>query len=103
MRMMIKFSIPVEFGNSAIRSGQLQKITQQLSEDLKPEAAYFYPLDGERGGFFIINMQESSQIAEIVERFSFGLNAKVELVPVMAADDLHKALSGVPATIHRYG
>ena len=41
MRMMIKFSIPVEFGNSAIRSGQLQKITQQLSEDLKPEAAYF--------------------------------------------------------------
>jgi hypothetical protein len=60
-------------------------------------------IDGERGGFFIINMQESSQIAEIVERFSFGLNAKVELVPVMGADDLHKALSGVPATIHRYG
>ena len=103
MRVMIKFSIPVEFGNNAIRSGKLEKVFQQLVEDLKPEAGYFYPLSGERGGFFIINMQDSSQVAEIVERFSFGLNAKVELVPVMAADDLHKALSGVPAVIQRYG
>ena len=37
------------------------------------------------------------------ERFFFGLNAKVELVPVMSATDLEKGLSGVQNTIQRYG
>jgi len=60
-------------------------------------------VNGERGGFFVVNMQDSSQIADIAERLFFGLNAKIELVPVMTADDLRKGLSGVQATIQRYG
>jgi len=103
MRVMIKFAMPVEASNEAIRSGKLQKVFQQLTEDLKPEAAYFFPTGGERGGFFVVDMRESSQIAEIGERFFFGLNAKVEFVPVMAAEDLQKGLSGVAGTIQRYG
>ena len=103
MRMMIKFSFPVEAGNDAIRSGKLQKVFQQLTEDLKPEAGYFFPSGGERSGFFVVDMRESSQVAEIGERFFFGLNAKIEMTPVMNADDLQKALTGVPGTIQRYG
>jgi hypothetical protein len=103
MRMMIKFSFPVDAGNAAIRTGKVGKVYQQLIEDLKPEAAYFHAVDGDRGGFFVVNMQESSQIAEIAERLFFGVSAKIELVPVMTADDLRKGLSGVQATIQRYG
>jgi uncharacterized protein DUF3303 len=103
MRVMIKFAFPVEPGNDAVRSGKLQKVFQQLTEDLKPEAGYFFPTGGERGGFFVVDMRESSQIAEIAERFFFGLNAKIEMVPVMNADDLQKALSGAQGTIQRYG
>ena len=103
MRMMIKFSFPVDAGNAAIRTGKVEKVFQQLIEDLKPEAAYFHAVDGNRGGFFVVNMQESSQIAEIAERLFFGVSAKIELVPVMTADDLSKGLSGVQATIQRYG
>ena len=103
MRIMIKFSIPVAAGNSALRSGKLQKVFDQLLADLKPEAGYFYPDGGERGGFFVVNMQEPSQVAETVERFFFGLDAKVELVPVMNGDDLHKALSGMKSIVERYG
>jgi hypothetical protein len=33
----------------------------------------------------------------------FGLNARIDMTPVMNADDLQKALTGVPATIQRYG
>jgi len=102
MRVMIRFALPVETGNIAIRTGKLAKIMSQITEELKPEAAYFYPLDGERGGFFIVDMQDSSQIADMAERFFFGLNAKVEFVPVMSASDLEKGLSGVPKTIERY-
>lgn len=104
MRVMIRFALPVEASNDAVRSGKLQTIFQQLAEDLKPEAGYFYPqAEGQRGGFFVVDMQESSQIAEIAERFFLGLNARVEMVPVMTADDLQKALSSIQGTIQRYG
>ena len=103
MRVMIKFSFPVETGNSAIRDGKVEKVVQGIFEELKPEAAYFFPEGGERAGLFVINMTESSQVAEIAERFFFGLNARIELVPVMAPEDLQKGLSGVQRIIQRYG
>ena len=103
MRIMVKFSVPVEAGNAAIRSGKLQKVFEQLLEDLKPEAGYFYPGGGERAGFFIVNMEDSWQVADTVERFFFGLDAKVELTPVMNGEDLHKALDGVPNIVENYG
>jgi len=99
---MIKFALPVESSNTDIRTGKLAKVFHQLTEELKPEAAYFFPTGGERGGFLIVDMQDSSQIAEIAERFFLGLNAKIEFVPVMSAADLEKGLSGVQGTIERY-
>ena len=103
MRMMIRFSFPVDSGNAAIRTGKLETVFRQLMDDLKPEAAYFHAVNGDRGGSFVVNMQESSQIADIAERLFFGLNAKIELVPVMAPDDLQKGLLGAQDTIQRYG
>ena len=76
MRVMVKFSFPVDAGNAAIRTGKVEKVFQQMMEDLKPEAAYFHAVNGDRGGFFVVNMQDSSQIADIAERLFFGLNAK---------------------------
>jgi len=103
MRVMINSRFPSDAGNEGNRSGKLQKVFQQLAEDLKPEAGYFFPEGGERAGFFVVDMQESSQVAEIAERFFYGVNAKIEMTPVMNADDLQKALSGVQQTVHRYG
>src|SRR4051795_13173536 len=102
MRVMIKFALPVESSNTAIRTGKLAKVSHQLNEDLKPEAAYFFPTGGERDGFIVVDMQDSSQIADIAECLFFGLDAKVEFVPVMSAADLEKELSDVQATIERY-
>ena len=33
---------------------------------------------GERAGLFVVNMTESSQVAEIAERFFFWLNARID-------------------------
>src|SRR5215472_2649932 len=103
MRVMIKFAFPVEAGNAAIREGKIEKVFQGILEELKPEAAYFFPEGGERAGLFVVDMKESSQVAAIAERFFFGLNAKIEMVPVMAPEDLRKGLSGVQSIIQRYG
>ena len=103
MRVMIKFAFPVDAGNDAIRNDKLEKVFQGIMEELKPEAAYFFPEGGERAGLFVVDMRESSQVAEIAERFFLGLNARIEMVPVMSAEDLQKGLLGVQSLIQRYG
>ena len=61
MRVMIRFALPVEASNTAARTGKLEKVFKQIHEDLKPEAAYFFAQDGQRGGLFVVDMQDSSQ------------------------------------------
>ena len=39
-----------------------------------------------------MDMTASSQVVEIAERFFFGLNAKVELTPVMALENIRARL-----------
>ena len=103
MRIMIKFAFPVDAGNEAIRSGKMERVFQGILEELKPEAAYFFPRRRKTSGFFVVEMKKSSQVVEIAERFFFGLNARIDMVPVMAVEDLQKGLSGVQGIIQRYG
>ena len=103
MRVMIKFAFPVDTGNDAVRNGKVEKVFQGIIEELKPEAAYFFPEGGERAGLFVVDMKESSQVAEMAERFFLGLNARIAMVPVMSAEDLQKGLVGVRGIIERYG
>jgi hypothetical protein len=103
MRVMVKFQFPVESGNDAIRSGKVAKVVEQIMTELKPEAAYFYPDDGLRGGHFVFDMTDSSQVAQTAERFFFGLNATISMTPVMSAEDLQKGLAGIDDIVKAYG
>jgi hypothetical protein len=93
MRMMLKFTLPVEKGNQAFKDGSLGKTMESIMSKLKPEAAYFGPSDGKRGGMLFFDLAEASQIIEVVEPFFLNYNAAVELVPVMTGDDLRKGLA----------
>ena len=93
MRTMLKFKVPVEKGNEAFKDGTLASTIQSLIQKLEPEAAYFGPSEGERAGFLIFDMNDSSQIPVIAESLFANLHAKVEFGPVMNADDLKKGLS----------
>jgi hypothetical protein len=93
MRAMLKFVLPVEKGNQAIKDGSLGKTLESIINRLKPEAAYFTPLDGQRGGMMFFDLAEPSQIVEVVEPLFLNLNAEVEIVPVMNGDDLRKGLA----------
>ena len=92
MRMMLRFTLPVEKSNAAINDGSLGRTMESILSKLKPEAAYFAPLDGKRAGMIFF---EPSQIIEAVEPLFLSLNATTELAPVMNADDLRKGLSKV--------
>ena len=95
MRMMLKFTLPVEKGNAAIEDGAIARTLESIMTKLKPEAAYFTPMDGKRGGVIFFDLAEPSQIPEVVEPLFLNLNAATELTPVMNADDLRKGLGKI--------
>ena len=92
MRMMLKILIPTETGNKAIKDGSLHKTFEATMSKLKPEAAYFVAEHGHRSAMMFFDMKDASDIPGIVEPLFDGLNARVELLPVMNADDLKKGL-----------
>jgi hypothetical protein len=60
---------------------------------VKPEAAYFMPIDGHRAGAFIVNIEDNSQVPAIVEPLFQWMGANVDVIPVMNFDELKKGLS----------
>ena len=70
MRFMLKFTFPItDQTNSWVRDGTIRQKMESAMKDLQPEAAYFAPTDGTRGGYWVINMDEACEIPSKVEPF----------------------------------
>lgn len=97
MRMMLRWTVPVERGNETIKDGSLAQTIEALMKRLTPEAAYFWPENGERAGMLIFDMADTTEIPVIAEPLFLNCDAAVEIMPVMNADDLKTALGKVAA------
>jgi len=95
MRVMLRAHLDTQVSNEAVKNGTLQKVVQTMSEQLKPEAAYFGPSEGGRCATFVFDMQESSQLPVIAEPLLTVLGAKIEIQPVMNGEDLQKGLAAL--------
>jgi hypothetical protein len=95
MRMMLRMTLPVETGNQAFKDGSLGKTIDALMSKIKPEAAYFAPMDGKRCAMMFFDLADPSQIVEIAEPLFANLNAAIEFMPVMSAEDLRKGFAKV--------
>jgi hypothetical protein len=93
--MLVKVSMPAEPGSAAVRDGRLPKVMGEQMDRLKPEAAYFFAEDGQRTALFVIDMKDPSDIPSVAEPFFTELHAKVDIAPVMNADDLKKGLAKI--------
>ena len=93
MRLMYKFTIPVEKGNEAARDGSLDEAIQALMDAVKPEAAYFALECGQRMGILIFEENDQARMPVINEPMFAALNASVEIQPVLTAEDLQRGLS----------
>ncbi len=103
MRFMVTFRIPTEKGNALARDGSLGQTIQSILEEIQPEAAYFADMDGARGGYLVINMDDASQILAIAEPLFLVLDATVQIHPVMTAEDLETATQAIEQAAQRYG
>lgn len=93
MRTIMKIQIPAATGNAAIKDGRLAKVLSSTIERLKPEAAYFTAVDGDRGGFIVFDLKEPSDIPSICEPFFHELGASLELSPAMTPQDVEAGLA----------
>ena len=94
MRLMLKFSIPVEFGNAAIRDGKMGRIIEEAVAQVNAEAAYFTLLDGERGGLIFFEEDDQAKLPGINEKLFLDLGADIEITPVLTLEDLKRGLPG---------
>ena len=91
MRMMLKVTMDTAATNRAVQDGSLMKMIQKLQARIKPEACYYLAHCGQRTLLAFFECQESSSIiVEIAEPLFIGLNARLELVPVMNDADLQR-------------
>ncbi|MER6117295.1 hypothetical protein [Streptomyces sp. NPDC001743] len=95
MRVMLRAQLDTQLANEAIKNGSLPKIMQSLTEQLKPEAAYFGPCEGKRSCTFVFDMQDSSLLPSIAEPLFESLGAKIEIQPVMNTEDMQKGLAAL--------
>jgi hypothetical protein len=93
MRVMLKATMDTEKVNELHRSGKLPSLMKEMVDRIKPEAAYFAPLDGRRTALLFFDMQDSSELPPTGEPFFAEMNAEIEVSPVMNADELQKGLS----------
>jgi hypothetical protein len=103
MRYLMKLHIPNEPGNKAVGDPSFGAKMQQALKDVGAEAAYFTTVEGQRGGYIILNIDDASQIPAIAEPFFFWLKASIELIPVMTPEDLAKAGPAIGAAAQKWG
>ncbi|MEM7177665.1 MAG: hypothetical protein AAGD47_12685 [Pseudomonadota bacterium] len=92
MRMMLKFTIPVERGNQAEKDGTLGRTISNLVESVNAEAAYFALEDGKRMGIVIFEESDQAKMPVLNEPLFAALNASIQIQPVMTVEDLQRAL-----------
>jgi hypothetical protein len=103
MRFMISARMPTEKANAAIKDGSFAQNLQSIMEELKPEAAYFTDVDGARGGYFIVNMDDASELPAKAEPLFFGLGATIQVHLVMTPEDLERATPALEQAAQKYG
>jgi|SRR5919107_1300159 hypothetical protein len=91
MRIMLAFSMQPERADALIKEGRMGETMGAILEEIQPEAAYFTDVDGTRGGYLIINMEDASQMPAMTEPLLLGLGASVHMQPVMTPEDLRGA------------
>lgn len=103
MRFLLKIKIPTVAGDRAVADHHFGPKMHTVLKDIGAEAAYFTTVDGHRGGYIVVNMNDASQLPGIAEPFFLWFNATVEAFPVMLPEDLEKAGPSIAAAVKKWG
>jgi hypothetical protein len=104
VRILITFSMNPEKGDQLIKEGRIGETMASILDELQPEAAYFTDVEGTRGGFLVVDMEDASQIPAVTEPLFLQVGATVHMQPVMTPEDLRGAAGeALERMAQRYG
>lgn len=103
MRCLLKVQWDMDAGNALSRQGKIGETVGAILEELKPEAAYFTAVGGNRGGYLIVNIDDASQIPAMAEPWFLAVNATIEMFPLMTPEDLERAGPAIAQAAAKYG
>ncbi|MGA2627584.1 MAG: hypothetical protein ABSF63_11100 [Candidatus Bathyarchaeia archaeon] len=92
MKFLLRLHMPTESGNKMLQDPNFPKKLEGVLNQIKPEAVYFAPIEGERGIIMIVNLPSADMIAGIAEPLWMTFNCKLDLTPLMELSDLQKGL-----------
>ncbi|UGY91767.1 hypothetical protein [Streptomyces gobiensis] len=95
MRTLLTARLDTQASNAALKDGRMPTLIEGIMGELKPEAAYFTPLDGRRAFMMIFDLKESAQLPGVTDPLWRELGAEITVQPVMNAEDLKKGLAAV--------
>ena len=95
MRMMAVIRIPVDKGNKSLKDGSIQQHIQRVMEQIKPESAYFYLEGSRRTMRAVYECKNSNDMVPAFEPLMLNLDAEIELLPVMNAEELAAGLKAL--------
>jgi hypothetical protein len=91
MRFLMYVQCPLEPFNTMARDGSAGVKIQKILDATKPEMAYFTEQDGKRGGIFVVNVKDASEVPSLAEPWFLMFNAEVEFRVAMTPKDLMKS------------
>ena len=91
MRILLSFTIHPDKGDALIKEGRIGETMASILQELQPEAAYFTAVEGTRGGYLVVNMEDASQMPTLTEPLFLELGATIQMQPVMTPEDLQGA------------
>ena len=103
MKFLLRATIRNPEGNTMVKDPNMGKMMEDIMSFIKPEAAYFALENGEMTVYFVVNINDSSELPTFVEPFWLKLKAKVDLIPCMSQADFGKAQPNIQAAIKKFG
>ena len=92
MKFLLRLHMPTEYGNKMLQDPNFPKTLEGVLNQIKPEAVYFTPIEGERGIYMIVDLSSADMIATIAEPLWITFNCKLDFQPVMELKDLQQGL-----------
>lgn len=84
--------MPTESGNKMLQDPNFPIRLKGVLNQIKPEAVYFAPIEGERGIYMVVNLLSADMIATIAEPLWMTFNCRLDFTPLMELSDLEKGL-----------
>jgi hypothetical protein len=92
MRFLIRARTPTEAGNKVVQDPNFLTKLEEYMNKVKPEAAYFMPIEGQRAGAFIVNIESNEQLPAVVEPLFQWWGSNIDVIPVMNYNELKRGL-----------